>query len=333
MDSNKNKDDFNLKNAINFIVKHFLALAITFIVSTIVIGGLSLLLPNYYKSQVTLIPADSNAVSKAVLSQMDNYDVLSYGKEKNTEYILELINSSTVISKTIEKFELDKHYGIEKEEGQQKSDKLNQRLVSNIKAKRTDNLGVKITVWDKDPFYAANIANYMVEQMQVLRNDMKKAKMDSIVSTLIVSNARLRRDIDILADSLSVLAQQSKMLDPEKMSDRLSQELAKQIAVGNQGAISRLENKLAQISKDGPKIIEMKVLLERKTESLRIWEEKLEQVRVDAQSNIPVDFIVDTAYPSQLKDKPKRSIIAIVGGLCCMLLALFVLILKDNNKA
>lgn len=331
MDNNNSNNEFNMQNTLSFILKHKLILIITFFVSAIVIGLLSLMLPNYYKSQVTLMPAENNAVSKAVLSQMDNYDVLSYGKEKDAEYLLELLNSSSIISKTVSKFKLDEHYGID-DKGQAKSDKLNQRLISNIKVKRTENLGVKLTVWDTDPFYAANIANFMASEMQNLRNEMKKAKMDSVVKALTISRARVQAQIDAIADTMSVLAKDNKIFDPVTMSDRMSQEMAKQIASGNQAAISRLDNKLGDIGKYGPKILSLREQIQRKEETLRIWDEKLEQVRVDSESNIPTDFIIDSAYPSELKDKPKRSIIALVGGLCCSFLAIFVLILRDKNK-
>jgi uncharacterized protein involved in exopolysaccharide biosynthesis len=333
MNGNNSNNEFTMKSSISFVLKHKIILIITFFASAIVIGFISLLLPNYYKSQVTIMPAETNAVSKAVLSQMDNYDALGYGKEKNAEHLLELLNSSTILSKTIIKFNLAEHYGIDVDNPQTKSDKLSQKLSTNIKIKRTENLGVKLTVWDTDPFYAANIANFMVSEMQTLRNDIKKAKMDSLLSALTVSRQKLKADIDSLAKEFADLSMQHKIFDPDKMSDRMSQELAKQIASGNQGAISRLENKISEIGQYGPNIIALKVLLERKTETLKIWDEKLEQVRVDAQSNIPTDFIIDSAYASELKDKPKRSVIALVGGICCTLLAIFVLILRDKKTS
>ena len=330
MNENYSKNEFNLQTTISFILKHKLILILTFFISAIAIGLLSLLLPNYYKSQVTLMPADSNAVSKAVLSQMDNYDVLSYGKEKDAEYILELLGSSTIISNTVSKFKLDEHYGIKEEKGEAKSDKLNQRLISNIKFKRTENLGVKLTVWDTDPHYSANIANYMASQIQILRNDMKKSKMDSIVIALTLSRDGLLAEINHLADSMALLTKDKKVFNPDMMSDRMSQEMAKQIASGNQAAVQRLENKLSSIGECGPHIISVREQLKIKIETLKVWDEKLEQVRVDAKSNIPTDFIIDSAYPADLKDKPKRSIITMIGALCCTFLAIFVLILRDK---
>lgn len=332
MNQNNSNNEFNLKSTISFVLRNKIILIITFFVSAIAIGAMSLMLPNYFKAQVALMPADSNAVSKAVLSQMENFDALAYGKEKDAEYVLELLNSGTLLWKTCEKFNLAEHYGI-KDIGQAKSDKLNQRLVSNIKIKRTENLGVKISVWDTDPKYAADIANFMVQEVQTLRNEMKRAKMDSMVVGLTISRDRMKFEIQQITDSLSKLTKQKKIFNADMMSDRISQELAKQIADGNEGAIARLESKLSVIGESGSTIVCLRDRLKNKIESLRIWEEKLEQVKVDAESNAPTDFIIDVAYPSDLKDKPKRSIIALVGGICCSFLAIFVLIIRERAKA
>lgn len=331
MNQNNSNNEFNLKSTISFVLRNKIILIITFFVSAIAIGAMSLMLPNYFKAQVALMPADSNAVSKAVLSQMENFDALAYGKEKDAEYVLELLNSGTLLWKTCEKFNLAEHYGI-KDIGQAKSDKLNQRLVSNIKVKRTENLGVRISVWDTDPKYAANIANYMAQEVQTLRNDMKKAKMDSMVVGLTVSRDRIKSEIEQITDSLARLTKEKKIFNADMMSDRMSQELAKQIANGNTGAVARLESKLSDIGESGSIIVSLRNRLTNKMESLRIWEEKLEQVKVDAESNAPTDFIIDVAYPSDLKDKPKRSIIAFVGGICCTFLSIFVLIIRERAK-
>ncbi len=126
---------------------------------------------------------------------------------------------------------------------------------------------------------------------------------------------------------------ESGVFNADMMSDRLSQELAKQIAAGNYGAVSRLEKKIQDLGESGADLVMLRDRLKNKIESLRVWEEKLEQVRVDAESNAPTDFIIDIAYPADLKDKPKRSMIALVGGFLCSFLAVFVLIIRDKAKA
>src|SRR5574344_2825648 len=331
MEESNQTNGFNLKSTIAFIVKHKYALIITFFASAIIIGLLSKLLPDYYKSQVLIMPAENNAISKSVLSNMDNYDNLSYGREKEAEHLLDILGSNTIIMKTLAKFNLAEHYGIT-DKTKKGADQLEKRLISNVKIKRTDNLGVKISVWDTDPNTAANIAHYMAEQSQILRVQMKQVKMDSLVTVLENSRARMQLQLDQAIDTLAALSEKYKMFDIDRMSDRLTQEMAKQIAVGNNAAVARLNNKLAELGKYGSRIYMQKLLVEKRTESIKMWDEKLEQVRLDAQSNVPTDFIIDSAIPAPWKDKPKRAIIALIGGLCCTFISVFVLILRDKNK-
>ena len=158
----------NTKNSLAFLKKNKKVLAITFVVSAIAATGISLLLPNYYKSQVLLLPSAVNSVSKSILNEGDKLDPYIFGTEKESEYILELLGSGEIIGKTVQAFNLKEHYGI-KYKGDFGNDIVNRKLQKNIKIKRTEFLGVRLTVWDEDPKYAANIANYMAEQLSCLR--------------------------------------------------------------------------------------------------------------------------------------------------------------------
>ena len=124
------------------------------------------------------------------------------------------------------------HYGI-KAEGRELDEKLGRKLYNNIKVKRTENLGIKLTVWDTDPEYAANIANFMAQEIGTVRNDAKKVKYDSICAVIERSRNRILAEIDVLSDSLSKMSKEYKVYYPDGTSERFAQELAKQVAAGN----------------------------------------------------------------------------------------------------
>ena len=52
-------EELSFKATFKFLNRHKKVLIITFLASAIVASGISLLLPNYYKSQVTLLPSDT----------------------------------------------------------------------------------------------------------------------------------------------------------------------------------------------------------------------------------------------------------------------------------
>jgi uncharacterized protein involved in exopolysaccharide biosynthesis len=332
MQSNQEMNEFNLRGTIRFLLKYWKVLAIVFFAAALVTGGISLCFKNYFKAQVTLLAADTNSISKGALSQMDVADPLNFGTEKEAEHVLELLTSGKIMGDVIKKFNLKDHYNI-KGEGEGMEDKLGRKLYNNIKIKRTENLGIKLTVWDTDPVYAAQIANYIVERLTSLRSEMKRAKMDSICVTIERSKNRIVEQINVLSDSLSALSGQYKVFYPDAEAERLAQEMSKQVAAGNTAAVARLEKRFEALQQGGVKINNIRDQLSYKEIILKQWSEQLEKARVDAEASIPTEFVVESAYPSYFKDKPKRSIITLFSALCCTLLAVVVLIVKDKTKA
>lgn len=325
-------EELSFKETFRFLNRHKKALIITFLASAIVAAGISLLLPNYYKSEVTLLPSDTNSISKGVLSQMDNVDPFNFGTASDCEYILDIITSGRIIGAACNKFNLAEHYGI-KAQGNELEEKLGRKLYNNIKVKRTENLGVRLTVWDTDPEYAANIANFIVREVSVVRNAMKKEKADSIVNAIDRSRKMILADIDLLSDSLSKLSQENNLYFPDGASERFAQELAKQVAAGNNAAVARLEAKMKSIEVAGAKVANLRDQLINRRESLRMWTDQLEKAKVDRDAEIPTEFIIEYASPSFSKDKPKRSIIVAVTALACTFLALCVLVVRDRRKS
>lgn len=324
-------EEFNLKVTFKFIKRNFKVLAVTFVVSAVVTAGITLLLPNYYKAQVVLLPSDTNSISKGVLSNMDNVDPMNFGSSSDCEYVLDIINSGRIVGAACTKFNLAEHYGI-KASGRELDEKMGRKLYNNIKVKRTDNLGVKITVWDTDPEMASNLANFIASEVTVVRSEAKKVKYDSICSVVERSRDRISKEIDLLTDSLSKLSKEYKVFYPDGMGERFAQELAKQVAAGNTAAVNRLEAKMLALEEAGAKITNLREQLYNNRKYLSQWNEFLEKANVDREAQIPVEYIIQAATPSYSKDKPKRSIIVLTSAICCTLLALFVLVVRDKTE-
>ena len=320
-----------MKATFKFIKRNFKVLAVTFVVSAVVTAGVTLLLPNYYKAQVVLLPSDTNSISKGVLSNMDNVDPMNFGSSSDCEYVLDIINSGRIVGAACTKFNLAEHYGI-KASGRELDEKMGRKLYNNIKVKRTDNLGVKITVWDTDPEMASNLANFIASEVTVVRSEAKKVKYDSICSVVERSRDRISKEIDLLTDSLSKLSKEYKVFYPDGMGERFAQELAKQVAAGNTAAVNRLEAKMLALEEAGAKITNLREQLYNNRKYLSQWNEFLEKANVDREAQIPVEYIIQAATPSYSKDKPKRSIIVLTSAICCTLLALFVLVVRDKTE-
>ncbi|MBP3253148.1 MAG: hypothetical protein J6M30_01395 [Bacteroidales bacterium] len=322
---------FNFNTTIEFFKRHGKLLCIVFVVSGVVAALLSLLMPNYYKSEVLLLPSEVNSISKSLLNEGDRLDPYMFGTEKESEYILEMLSSWQIVEKTAEKFNLKQHYGMDN--SPLSGERMILKLKKNIKVKRSDYMGAKLQVWDKDPKYACDIANYMVEELQRLRFKMKQAKADSILHHLDVSRKRVQGEIVKLTDSLTKLQLEYNLYYPKTYADRFAQEMSKHVASGNNAAVERLESKMSKAQQKGALIDMLLNDIENKSKMMRTWDEHYQQAILDLEANIPVDFVAQKATVSQKKDKPKRSIIVILAALACTMIAAEALAVKEKYNS
>jgi len=136
-----------------------------------------LFLTPLYKSTVILFPASSNSISKSLLNENADakQDILEFGADEQTQQMLQILNSSRIRDKVINRFNLAEHYGIGKGERSYQT-RLFNRFRSNITFKLTEYLAVKITVLDKDPQMAADIANEIATLLDSVKNDMQRER-------------------------------------------------------------------------------------------------------------------------------------------------------------
>ena len=103
-----NNKDFDSENLIIFIYnwkKPLLIIsAIAFMISVII----SLTITPMYKSTVIMFPTATNSISKALISKTNvlKQDVLQFGEDEEAEQMLQILNSSSIREKIIEKYNL-----------------------------------------------------------------------------------------------------------------------------------------------------------------------------------------------------------------------------------
>ncbi|MFC2129728.1 hypothetical protein ACFLQX_02985, partial [Bacteroidota bacterium] len=82
----------------------------------------------------------------------------------------------------------------------------------------------------------------------------------------------------------------------------------------------------------GGTFLTMSNRLDHETEFLAHLRQRYKEARVEAIQNLPHKFIVDTAYASEKKAYPKKSIIVMVSTVSAFLLTLILLIIVDGLK-
>ncbi|MDR0970200.1 MAG: hypothetical protein LBM67_06665 [Lentimicrobiaceae bacterium] len=303
-------------------------LLLTLIVSILVSSPL--FIDPLYKSTVILYPTSTNSISKILLNtniQTDK-DLLEFGETEQTEQMLQVLNSNKIRDRVIEQFDLMNHYGV-KENSKYRYTNLYKQYENKIKFRRTEYTAVKITVMDKDPLLAAEIANEIAELFDSTMNQMQKQVARKAFDIVEKEYLNLSAYISQMEDSLNELRQLG-IYDYETQAEMYTQQLAIQLARGNKSAIKAIEEKLELLGKYGGGYLSLKQTLEYELLQLTLLRAKYEEAKVDATQDIPQKFIVTSAYPAEKKSYPIRWLIVAISLASTFLLLFFVLIMVEK---
>lgn len=305
--------------------KHLIIISIATAVLAIIFSSPLFITP-LYKSTVVLFPVSSNSVSKALLTDQPaaKSDILEFGEDEQTEQMLQILSSNKIREKVVNKYDLMKHYRIDPS-SKFKYTSLYKQYESNITFRRTEFMAVKITVLDRDPQMAADIANTISELLDSTKNSMQRER--ALMGFKIVEQEynRLGNDIARMEDSLKKIREYG-VYDYESQSEMINQQLAIEIAHGNTRGIKALEDKLAVLAKYGGAYVSLRDMLEHEKKQLSYLKARYEEAKVDAEENLPQKFVVESAYKAEKKSYPVRWIIVLVSTLAAFFVSILVII-------
>lgn len=292
----------------------------------------SLIIQDKYKSTVILFPTTTSSISKALISENNTgkEDVMQLGEEEEAEQMLQILNSDRIRTRIIEKYNLMKHYDIDKDEKYRQT-KLHKEYDGNISFSRTEFLSVEINVLDHNADTAALIANDIANLIDTINNEMRKEIALQALKIVEHKYNDQKNTIKLLDDSLSVL-RRSGVIDYESQAERLTEQLAIAIVQGKNSAVKELERRLNILGEGGSAVI-LTNQLEFETEKLTLVHAKYEEAKMDAESSLQHKFIVNSAFAAEKKSYPIRWLIVVVSTLSAFLLTLILLLFVESIKS
>jgi capsular polysaccharide biosynthesis protein len=139
----------------------------------------------------------------------------------------------------------------------------------------------------------------------------------------------LQKEMSAIVDSLRVIGKLG-VNDYESQSEVINQQLAIALRNGDMNAVSALEERLDVLAEYGGAFLSLKNTLEFKSEQLTLLKAKYQEAKVDAQSELPQKFVVNSAYKAEKKSYPIRWIIVLVSTFATLLMAILVIITIEN---
>ncbi len=306
-----------------FLWKKRKVLFLTGLIAGIASIVISFMLPVLYESNAIVFPAATSTVSfseqrNAKASSMD------FGEEEHAEQLIQILKSSRIRNRVIEQFDLPKVYEIERDD-ENFHHKLGKAYENHINFERTRYGSIEISVLDKSPQLAAEIANKIVNLIDTVKNELIKERTIPAyevnkrkLEQLNTEQERLVTEMDSLsamgvvnaegrANLFSALNESKTKEDKEFFKDKIDVNL-----------------------KYGARYDALADLREFRIEKLTEQEVAYEQAESDARENFNHKFVVEWAVASDKKAKPKRSIIVILITFSAVFFAVIILLIKQR---
>jgi uncharacterized protein involved in exopolysaccharide biosynthesis len=322
---------FEASNILEFIIQKRIHLAVIVIAAFIASIIISLVIPQKFKSTVILFPASSSSISQSLLSESSaEKDILKFGEQEEVEQMMQVLQSSEIRDRIIEKYELIKHYNIDLN-SQYPITNLNRTYKKNVKVVRTEFMSVKVDVYDEDPEIAANIANDIADLFDSTINRMQRERSVKAFELVEKKYKEQKSLIRSMQDSIETIHKLG-VFDFESQSEVFNDQYATAIAAGNMRGAAELEKKLDVLALHGSTITRLRDQLQEELKKLTVLETKYSEAKIDMEQTLPHKYVVSKAEIAERKSKPIRWLIVVVSTLSAFLFALFVLLIIDAVK-
>ena len=264
------------------------------------------ILPNQYSPRALMLINDSSSSSSSLSSMISSSGLgslagmagISTGSS-NSGLALYFAGTNSFLDPIIEKFNLVERYEIEKSPKANSRKALKEVLVASF----DEDSGVfSISFTDKDPVFAAEVVNYAVSLMENMflnlgidKNVLEKKNLEENIQNSYNEIVRLQKAIQVLESSVSY------------------------------GGASSVSSVVLEANL-------LKAELEAQTTVYSQLKTQLELLKIQMASDKPVFQIIESAEVPDLKSKPSRGMLCIIGTFAGFFISVFLAFLINAIK-
>jgi len=331
----QNKKDFDSTNVFLFIIrwwKHLGIICFAAALAGAIFSGPRFITP-MFESTVTMFPSTTSSISRAVLGGpgATRQDFLQYGDVEDAERLLQVLGSVAIRDRVKERFNLMEHYGIGLEEKYRRT-RFNRIYAENISSRRTQFGAVEVSVRDKDPVMAADIANEIAALSDSVQNEMRYQRALQAFEVARLNYEGLLQELKLTEDSLRKVMQ-SGVYDLEGQSSMLTQQLAIDLSAGNTRGVRAIEERLSAIGQSGGAYIFLSTNIQHISYNLVTLQRRMQETKTDLDNFLNFKFIIDPAFEAERKVYPTRWLIVFLATFGAGLMGVISLMVFENLLA
>ena len=322
-----NKNDFDSTNVFLFIIRWWKHLGVICFVAALagaIFSGPRFITP-MFESTVTMFPASASSISRAVLG---GQDFLQYGSVDDAERLMQVLGSVAIRERVKENYNLMEHYGIGPGE-KYRLTRFNSTYAENISSRRTQFGAVEVSVRDKDPVMAAEIANGIAALVDSVQNEMRYQRALQAYNVASLNYKSLLSELKLTEDSLRKVMQ-AGVYDIEGQSSMLTQQLAIDLSTGNNPGIRAIEERLSAIGEKGGAYLFLSTNIQNISFNLVTLQRRMQETKTDLDNFLNFKFIIDPAFEAERKVYPVRWLIVFLAVFGAGLMGVITLMVYEN---
>ena len=250
-------------------------------------------------------------------------NISSYSDESETEQMLEIINSTSIMDSIVEKYNLWEDYKINKADQFAKTYMINEYR-SKVKIGKTPNEAVSISVMDKDPFVACDIAKDILNFYDQKVHNLHTQKVGEVVAMYERQLNEKQRNIDSLKDRLTTISTEFGVTDYSSQA----REVTRGYLSGSAKA-TELKNNLETY---GAEAVDLRTKIEAEANTYVSTKVDYEQNLRFYYSDLTYSNIVTEPFPADKKAFPVRWVVVALSALGALLLSIVVIFIIENRK-
>ncbi len=250
-------------------------------------------------------------------------NISPYSDESETEQMLEIINSTSIMDSIVAKYDLWTDYKINKADQFAKTYMINEYR-SKVKIGKTPNEAVSISVMDKDPFVACDIAKDILNFYDQKVHNLHTQKVGEVVAMYERQLNEKQRNIDSLKDRLTTISTEFGVTDYSSQA----REVTRGYLSGSAKA-TELKNNLETY---GAEAVDLRTKIEAEANTYVSTKVDYEQNLRFYYSDLTYSNIVTEPFPADKKAFPVRWVVVALSALGALLLSIVVIFIIENRK-
>ena len=175
IDNSQSSAGGTLLDVLEVVTRHRRFVVRFILLCTLAVTIVALLLPKWYRSDASVFPAEKadllgglEGIASLAKSFSPAKALTGLGASSETDRYLAILKSETVLGAVIQKFDLVHVYDITSYPGE----RTVKELLSNVEFSVENEGNLTISVYDKDPQRAADMANYFVDMLNKTNTEL-----------------------------------------------------------------------------------------------------------------------------------------------------------------